>query len=51
MQEMAYISVSRGQKEDLPRLMRTGLVVFLFPFADNCSLSEFGLGLALIVTT
>lgn len=51
MQEMAYISVSRRQKEDLPRLMRTGLVVSLFLFADKCSLSELGLGLALIVTT
>ena len=41
----------QGQKEDLPRLMRTGLVVSLFLFAAKCSLSELGLGLALIVTT
>lgn len=37
------------QKEERPRLIREGCVMLLFLFADKGSLSELGLGLALIV--
>lgn len=45
--------VSRGQKEELPRLMRTGCAMLLFLFANKFlfALSELDLGLALMVTT